>query len=212
MAISTLHLNKLPDLDLVERLCSTPDDDLIYAAFAERFHPKLTDECIKISKRRKLDELTARDIAHKTLEKFRKHKSFEMSKMRLKDPRKAILAYLCTIAYNLFNDHYHATNPATKETRDSYFSGIFEGDRTELDPAKLQRLREQALNVFNTLNPGEQKVLLTDLEYKKAHIYLPEEINEKLAQELGVKKASIRKIRERAIKKLKKGIHDVEEQ
>jgi DNA-directed RNA polymerase sigma subunit (sigma70/sigma32) len=59
------------------------------------------------------------------------------------------------------------------------------------------------------LNSKEREVVLTDLEFKRSQKYLPEDANESLANRIGVKKNTVRKIRERAIQKLNKAIDEI---
>jgi hypothetical protein len=51
--------------------------------------------------------------------------------------------------------------------------------------------------------------VLRDVEYKRHHKYLPDDVNESLSKELCIKKDTIRKIRERAIKKIKNAIDEI---
>jgi len=59
------------------------------------------------------------------------------------------------------------------------------------------------------LNFKEQRVILTDLEYKRHHKYLPDDVIDTLAKQLNIKKDTVRKIRERAIEKIKKAIYEI---
>lgn len=59
---------------------------------------------------------------------------------------------------------------------------------------------------------NERRVILTDLEYKKHHKYLPDDITEQLSKELGVKKDTVREIREPAIEKIKSWIDEINRQ
>jgi DNA-directed RNA polymerase sigma subunit (sigma70/sigma32) len=69
--------------------------------------------------------------------------------------------------------------------------------------------RDFATIVYNKLNKKEKEVVLTDLEYKKGQKYLPDDVSEILANRLGVKKGSIRKIRQRAINKIKLALDEI---
>ena len=51
--------------------------------------------------------------------------------------------------------------------------------------------------------------MLADIDYKRGQKYLLDDISEILAEELGVKKDTIRKIRERAIEKINKAIDEI---
>lgn len=208
MAASTHHL-QLSDTELLVQLCSEDDDAALYEEFVNRFIKEITAKCHRICHIRKLDEQIGTTIAHECFEKVRKYKSFKPNKIRIKDPQKAILAYLHSFVYNLFND-YHS---AVKREQDgngikSYFKNILDGVDQKNDPEHLKKIRDSALKALETLKPQEQKILLTDLEYKRTSKYLPDDVIELLSVELGRKKATIRKIRERAIKKIKIAINE----
>jgi hypothetical protein len=72
----------------------------------------------------------------------------------------------------------------------------------------LERIKELTLHAFKRLSLREQKVILADIEYKRHYKYLPDDVTDKLATELKVKKDTIRKIRERAKTKIKKAIDE----
>jgi 5S rRNA maturation endonuclease (ribonuclease M5) len=59
------------------------------------------------------------------------------------------------------------------------------------------------------LNKKEQVVILTDIDYKRGRKYLPPDVNELLATKINVKLATVRKIRERAVKKIKLAIDEI---
>ncbi|MEO6228543.1 MAG: sigma-70 family RNA polymerase sigma factor [Ferruginibacter sp.] len=203
----------LSDLELLTALCTSQDDDIFYVEFVERFLPEIETECIKICKQRKLDLHVGKEIAHDVFEKLRKYKSFESDAVTAISSHTGILVYLYRIAKNLFNDWHNKA----KKNRNSYvnktyfdelFSRVIMPDTGDL----LQWKRDTSLTILKKLNPKEQKVILTDIDHKKHSLYLPDEINEDLAQCLGVKKDSIRKIRERAITKIKIAIDEINKQ
>lgn len=204
------HLDLLSDTELLLSLCSEENDHELYEEFVKRFLPELTDQCHKICNRRKLDLQIGSQIAHECFEKVRKYKSFKADEIKLRDSRKAVLAYLFKVAVNLFNDHQRATD--RKESLDvnkTYFGNLLEDREEKYPPEKLKELKEKALAAFKTLNSREQKVITTDLEHKRSQKYLPDEVIALLATEIGVKKDTIRKIRERAIVKIKNAINEV---
>ena len=202
------QLSSLTDEDLLTRLCSEEDDTAFYEEFVKRYHDCLIEECRKISQRRQLDEQVGNQIAHDCFEKVRKYKKIKIDGVEIKGARKAVMSYLYRIVTNLFNDHQRKIKNQDEPNR-TYFDGILDDDGAGKSPEELLVMKERALAIFGKLNPKEQKVILTDLEFKrvKNYKYLPEDVNELLAQELGVKKDGIRKIRERAIKKLKIAIN-----
>ena len=63
--------------------------------------------------------------------------------------------------------------------------------------------------ILKKLNPKERKVLIKDIEYKRHQKYLPNDVIISLALELNVKRDTVRKIRERAIEKIKKAIDEI---
>lgn len=201
----------LSDIELFLTLCNDPTDENYYKEFVRRFLPDVEAECKRKCLFNKVDLHIGQEIAHKTFENARKSGSFKERK-NVKDPRKAILVYLFKIVTNLFNDHYR------KKKRDeglqsinhrTYFQDLIETDQYEEDPQKLQSIRDNALYIYNQLNKKEKVVVARDIEYKRHQLYLPDDVTEQLAEELGVKKATIRKIRERAIEKLKKAINEI---
>ena len=212
--INEIQNNLLSDIELFVALCKDPSNDNYYKGFIRRFLPDVEEECKRKCRYNKVDWQTGKEIAHKTFENARKSGSFTERK-DLKDSRKAILVYLFKIVTNLFNDHYRKKKREQQlqtTVHRTYFQDIVETDQYENDPEKLQKIRDNALNIFNKLNKKEKVVVLRDIEYKKQHIYLPDEVMEQLSEELGVKKASIRKIRERAIAKLKNAINEINQQ
>jgi DNA-directed RNA polymerase sigma subunit (sigma70/sigma32) len=50
---------------------------------------------------------------------------------------------------------------------------------------------------------------LADLEYKRHYKYLPDDVIDGLATELNIKRDTVRKIRERAIEKIKDAINEI---
>lgn len=198
------QLTLLTDLDLLIALCTEQNDGELYSEFVRRFLPDVKEECIRIGNRRKVDKHLSLQIAHDTFEKVRKYKTFKTDGIKIPNSRKAILVYLYSIATNQFNDHYNREQKKNDNfNHKTYFDDLILHDGLELKPEVLLQLKERALKVISKLNKKEQAVFLTDLEYKKHQKYLPDEINEQLAKELGVKKESLRKIRERAITKIK---------
>lgn len=161
--------------------------------------------------RRKLDPHIGTQIAHECFEKVRKYKTFKVDEVKIKDCRKAVMAYLYRIIQNLFNDYQRsAERKESVVVNKSYFDGLLEDKSVGDDPERLQQVKKKAVDVLSSLSPREQKVILTDLEYKRSQKYLPDDVIELLAAEFGVKKDTIRKIRERAIQKIKNAINEVE--
>lgn len=209
MAISTSIIS-LTHIELLVKLCSEEDDEAVYNEFVKRFLPELTKECHRISERRKLDQHIGTQIAHECCEKLRKYKSFKADEVKVNNSHKAVMGYLYRFAVNLFNDHQRSIerkkNVVVNKT---YFDNILEDRDGETDPVKLQLLKEKTLTVFNQLNYREQRVLQTDLEYKRSQRYLPDDVLELLATELCVKKDTVRKIRERVIRKIKTALNAI---
>lgn len=203
-----LQTSSVSDIQLLEDLCSTDDDAHLYEQFVKRFLPKVQEECTNICKRRKLDLHVGKQIAHETFERVRKYKSFKSDQIRIPNGKKAIHVYLMRIASHQFNTYQ---TKAKKEdvVHRTYFDDIVETSGESMNPEELQRKRDIAVAMFSRLSAREQKVILTDLEYKRSHKYLPDDVTEALAEEFKVKKDTIRKIRERALQKLKKAINEI---
>lgn len=203
------NLRLRSDVELLIDLCSVECDDAVYSEFVRRFLPDLTKECLQICKKRKLDQHIGLEIAHDTFEKARKYKSFRSDQVKSPESRKGILVYLYRIATNLFNDYHNREKKNHVIVQKSYFDDLFCPQEKGASPEKLLEIRDTALHVFRNLSKNEQKVVLTDLQYKKHQKYLPDDVNERLAEEMNVKKGTIRKIRERAIIKIKKSIDEI---
>lgn len=198
------------DVELLSQLCSLDEDQEVYDEFVRRFYKDLEEECKRRCKARKLDKHIGIQVAHDTLEKVRRHKTFRADEMNYKDSRKGILVYLFRISINLFNDHHRKEKKQNDQIpHKMYLEELIGEISLKKDPALLKRTKELTLQVFKLLNPKEQKVILVDIEYKKHNKYLPDDVNERLSVELGVKKDSIRKIRERAVQKIKKAIDEI---
>lgn len=201
-------INQLSDVQLLEHLCSTDNDEHHYDHFVKRFLPDVQDHCQGVCKTRKLDNHIGQQIAHETFERVRKYKSYKKDGSKLQDDRKAILRYLKTISTHLFNDHHN--NQKKKDiVHKSYFDDIKEAASESIDIKTLEFKKDIAVIIFKKLNKKEQAVVLKDIEYKKHQKYLPDDVTTVLAKELNVKPGSIRKIRARAIEKIKTAINEV---
>lgn len=196
------------DLELLEMLCSTTEDEGLYKLFVERFLPEVKRECVQICKKRSIDEHIGIEIAHDTFERVRKYKTFRADKVSVPNIKKAIHVYLMRIAARRFNS-YHAKEKHEDVIHKTYFDEIFEADGNKLEANELKDIKDNALLIFKTLNKKEQRIVLADLEYKRSHKYLPVDVVDTLAEELGIKRDTVRKIRERALKKIKDAINEV---
>lgn len=204
--LSIDQIKLLSNLELLIALCCREDDEYLYQEFVNRFYEDLHAECLRIAGYRKLNKHVATQITHETFEKVRKYKSFKVDEVKIPDSKTGILAFLVRISINLFNDHHNSEKRKAELTNHkSYFDNLYGGSKEETDPAQLLHIKNRTIQIFNTLSEKERTVVLTDLEYKKfrKHLYLPDEVNEELANKLGVKKDTVRKIRERAINKIK---------
>jgi len=205
-----VRIDLLSDLELLIALCASQKDDLLYSEFVSRFLSELEVECINICRRRKLDLHIGRQIAHEAFEKLRKYKSFDSSKLTHASSHKGILIYLYQISRNLFNDWHNKEKRKKGDYRDrSYFEQLTEKVDIPNTPQDLKWKKDIAVKIFSKLNKKEQTVVLADIDYKKFSRYLPDDITVNLALELKVKKGTIRKIRERAILKIKKAIDEI---
>ena len=199
---------KMNDVVLLEQLCSAEDDHHYYEQFVTRFSSELQEESNRICKVRRLNNHVGIQIANETFERVRKYKSFKKDEIKLPNDRKAILAYLKKISIRLFND-YHRKLSSKEVTHRTYFEDILLASNSNIDIQTLKDKKDIALQIFKKLNIKEQKVVLTDIEYKKHQKYLSDDVTSVLAEELSIKPATIRKIRERAIIKIKKAIDEI---
>lgn len=207
--LTLTEIYQLSDVHLLELLCSSDDDQLLYEQFVNRFIKDVQGECLRLCERRKLDTHVGIQIAHETFERLRKYKSFKVDQIKLTNERKAILAYLNRISTTLFSSYYtHEKNRGT--VHKTYFDDIL--NATECSPGDVKALKKQkdlSVFIFKKLNPKEQKIILADLEYKRHHKYLPDDVIDSLAEELNIKRDTVRKIRERAIEKIKNAINEI---
>lgn len=201
-------ISELTDVQLLEQLCSTDDDQHHYDHFVKRFLTDVQTHCEHVCNVRKLDSHIGQQIAHETFENVRKYKSYNRDGSKIADDRKAILSYLKRISTNLFNNHHNSAK--RKEiTHKTYFDDILRAMSENVDVKALKNKKDIALLIFGKLNKKEQAVVLKDIEYKKHQKYLPDDVTISLAAELNVKVGSIRKIRARAIEKIKIAIDEV---
>ncbi len=198
----------LTDIELIEGFCAEQELEGAYDEFVKRYYKDCQKTCEKICNLRKLDKHIGLQISHDTFEKIRRYKSFKRPLNSLLDERKAINGFLYRIAVNLFND-YHKTTQKRPDPKPTFFSDLLDSIP---DLEDLQAKAEFAAQIFNRLNKKEQRVLIVDLDYKKHHIYLPDDVIESLSIELNVKPDTIRKIRERVKLKVKKFIDEYNEQ
>lgn len=205
-----INLIHLTDVALLEKLCSSDDDYELYNEFVKRFLTDITAHCADVCKKRNLESHVGKQIAHETFSNVRKYKSFKKDGIKLPDDRTAILVYLKRISVNLFND-FHNKNKKKTIIHKTYFDDILEANEDKLDAVSLKDKKEFALFIFSKLNKKEQTVILADIEHKKFQKYLPDDITEDLSVKLNVKKETIRKIRERAIEKIKAAINEFNE-
>jgi len=205
---TTYEIVKLSDVQLLELLCSTADDDIAYTHFLDRFLPQVEKECTKICNTRKIDLHVGKQIAHETFERVRKYKSFKKDGIKIANERKAIIVYLNRISTHLFND-YHKKERKDTVVHKFYFDDIREAQESYDDIEGLKRKKDISAIILKKLNPKERIVLIKDIEYKKHQSYLPDDVIDSLAQELNIKRDTVRKIRERAIEKIKKAIDEI---
>jgi RNA polymerase sigma factor (sigma-70 family) len=177
-----------------------------------RFLTEVQTECLIICKRRKLDPHIGKQIAHDVFEKIRKYKSFKPERISATTSHKGILIYLYHISRNLFNDWHKNEKRDKEDYTNSYFEHLIESLVIPDTPDKLKWKRDVSSKIFNKLNKKEQAVVIADIEHKRLGVYLPDEVSENLALTLGVKKSTIRKIRERAIEKIKKAIDEINQE
>ena len=201
--------SKYEQIDSIEllELIRDSDDNEAYKEFVQRFLPIVKDQCLTKCKLRKLDKSIGMQIAHDTLEKTRKSKSFKKEKLNGSDSKSKITGWLFRISSNLFYD-YHNSQKCNDQVYDFYIDELFSKAR-EINVNSLAEKRDLSIKILQKLNPKEREVVLTDIEYKRSQKYLPEDVNESLANRIGVKKDTIRKIRERAIMKLNNAIDEI---
>jgi len=201
--LKTKDLQHKSDTELLENICRNDANDVSYSSFVSRYIKDVETECSKICERRKLDKHIGLQIAHDTFEKVKKYRSFDRNKLRGSTERLAIMGFLYRIYINLFKD-YHNKNNKTWVKSGSYFEDLQK--TLKFDVRKNQQIKEYTLRILKKLNEKEKKVLIADIEYKRHHKYLPDDVVASLCLELNIKEPAIRKLRERLIFKIKKEI------
>ena len=201
--LKTKDLQHQSDTELLENICRNDANDVSYSSFVSRYIKDVETECSKICERRKLDKHIGLQIAHDTFEKVKKYRSFDRNRLRGSTERLAIMGFLYRIYINLFKD-YHNKNNKTWVKSSSYFEDLQE--TLKFDVRKNQQIKEYTLRILKKLNEKEKKVLIADIEYKRHHKYLPDDVVASLCLELNIKEPAIRKLRERLIFKIKKEI------
>ncbi|GAA4334804.1 hypothetical protein [Flaviaesturariibacter amylovorans] len=208
--LTKVQLQLLTDIELAAALCASEEDSVLYEEFVRRFRKELDEYCKRKCALSKLDKHIGTQICHDALERFRRFKTFQPDKINAETGRDGILVFLFKIATNLFRSYWRREKGLQQEEQHkTYFDDIVTLIQSTDGPADLQWKRDTALRILKLLSPKERAVVLTDLEYKKHTKYLPDEIVDRLSEELGIKKATIRKIRERAIEKIKQAIHEI---
>jgi RNA polymerase sigma factor (sigma-70 family) len=202
----TQNVTTLTDIELLERLSSS-DEDIVYNEFVNRYYKVIKKECLLKCAKRKLDKHIGEQIAHDTFARVRKSRSFDKSKLTSKDEKKAIIGWLYRIQSNLFYD-YHKSQNAKTEKVEFYFDELVQEVKLS-SGIELSDKRDIAAKIFSKLSPKQRIVILKDIEYKRFQKYHKTDVLDELADELGVTKSSIRKIRERAIKKIKDAIDEI---
>lgn len=182
-------------------------DEIAYQEFVSRFLPKVKDECVNKCKLRKIDKHIGIQIAHDTFEKVKNSRSFKREKLNGGGSKNAIIGWLYRISSNLFYD-YHNSKTNNNQFNESYFDDL-KGYAKEASVNSNAEIRDITEIMLKKLNFKEREVLITDIEYKRSQKYLPKDVNEYLSNRLNVKKSSIRKIRERAVKKIKNAIDEL---
>ena len=198
----------LEEIELLEHLCTT-DSAEAYEEFVNRYYEDVLEQCKIKCKSRNVDLHIGKQIAHEVFERVRKYKSFDKSKLNTKNPRKAIIGWLYRVLIRLFYD-YHNSQKKEEVHVNSYFDD-FVAEAGSIDVENLAFKRDLSEIIIGKLNKKEKEVVLTDLEYKRGQKYLPDDITESLAKRLGVKKPTIRKIRERAINKIKLALDEIKQ-
>lgn len=208
MSEDLYRIAELTDVQLLELLCSTEQDEIAYAHFLDRFLPHVEKECSRVCKCRKIDPHIGKQIAHDTFERVRKYKSFKKDQIKIDDDRKAIVVYLNRVSTSLFND-YHKQEEKRSIIHKSYFDDIRCSQESYTDIDGLRKKRDISELIMKKLNPKERIILIKDLEFKRHQKYLPNDVINTLAVELNIKRDTVRKIRERAIGKIKKAIDEI---
>lgn len=202
---TTTEIRNLSDTELLEYICTVGNDEVGYNEFVNRYIKDVQKLCQKICRRRRLHDHVGLQICHDALQKLRGLKSFNRNKLRAGDQRKSILGFVYVICINLFNDHHNKVTRQFGSNHGFYLDDLAEAFKVsgKIDNHRRKELSER---ILKKLSPKEQKVLLTDMEYKRHQVYLPDEVVASLCEELKVSQSALRKIRERLKTKISKEI------
>ncbi len=210
---TTQEILQLSDSDLLEYVCATDGDEVAYNEFLNRYLTDIQNLCDKICKWRRLHNHIGLQIAHEAFEKLRRLKSFKREHLRHGDEHKAIVGFFYPICINLFNDYYNQNKKKEEAVvLPTYFDELAETIKATTDVRDNKKTKDLTERILKKLNEKEKKVLFADIEYKRHQRYLPTEVVASLCEELNVQEAGIRKLRERAIAKIKKEINVINSQ
>ena len=117
------------------------------------------------------------------------------------------MGWLYRISSNIFYDYHNSQNQ--KSNLPDFYLNDIKAEIDNIAPEKLLTQKEMTELIMGKLSLKEKEVVITDIEYKRSQKYLPPDVLDELANKLNIKPASVRKIRERAIKKIKLAIDEI---
>lgn len=223
MKLKWKDFKSVDDLELLKVIKHGTEDwlrDLAFTEFVNRYYNFVSDYCQHKCSSHALNEQDTYGIIYEVFENAKKYCSYDQQKSRQRTIRTGIEAWLLRIASNKFSDYFNNEKTRQREQKNyldfcsAYKASSFEYDY-EIEPCsdddketeELETKKTIALQILSVLNEKERTVYLKDLEYKRfKEDYMDRDINKELAKTLCVKTDSIRKIRERYNKKLKKAI------
>jgi len=203
------QFENLSDVELMDALCSTGDDQLLYNELVRRFHPELKQLCLNKCKLMSLDPHIGEQIAHEVFERLRRYKSFKKDNIRAQEGHAAVKSYMARCATRLFLNYFDEQK-RKEELPDSYFTEL-RAEACATDPVRLLEIKEKTAQTFKKLTDREKAVVIADLEYKKHTKYLPDDVVSDLSKRLGVKPDTIRKLRQTAKQKLQQAFDEINE-
>lgn len=199
--------NEISTSDLIELISWKGGGDeetdrlslLAYEVFHGRFAPDLTNKCEIMCANRGHSTGVALLIVERTLRKFVKSKSFDLTKSKVQDVNLAVQLYLNRIAFHELVDYHRELNGlrGTKYTGDEDL--VYEIEdlaifKEKVQPlGQLKKIHEVLKHAISGLNQNQKLIYLTYFNAKVTEGEKPpRHLTEKLRKVTGLTQNSIR--------------------
>jgi RNA polymerase sigma factor (sigma-70 family) len=199
------------DEDLLVYMSLLPDDPDVARAACEEFynrHSRYILAVIGRAHREMLGDQTVEDLVMETFRRVyeKAHTYKACGAMDANGARRNVLAWVGAIAHNACADHYRHPDSGLQLVDD------WEPVETLIVPTKVAGLSPNLQLVHEalaTLSDRDRTVLLVTMQYydpTRPHQRLPNEVAADLAKSFDTTQENIRKVRERALARLRKQI------